>query len=174
MSRTVSATRGGGRFFLTTLLLFLGIGLSPELGAAQTGTVTGVVTSTQNGQPLPAAQVYIRTLDIGALTQSNGRFTLQDVPAGTHTVSAERIGYRVATVDVTVTAGATVVRNFVLSEEALRLDEAVVTGTAGGSERRAVGHVVATVDVRQISAAGPVATVEDALIGRTPGVHLMP
>src|SRR6185503_1126227 len=89
MSAFLSEGRARGLSLLTTLLA---IGVLAAPIAAQTGTVTGIVTSTQNGQPLPAAQVYIRALDIGVLTQANGRFTLLNVPAGTHTVAAERIG----------------------------------------------------------------------------------
>lgn len=162
--------RGGT---LLTALALVGVLLAAPL-AAQTGTVTGIVTSAQNGQPISAAQIYISTLDIGVLSQANGRFALINVPAGSHTLSVERIGFRVATAAVTVAAGGTVVQNFTLSEEALALDEVVVTGTAGGSQRRAVGNVVANVAVNQITATAPVATVEDVLIGRTPGVSLIP
>src|SRR5688572_27782704 len=168
-----SETHIPGCLFLTALLI-LAVGRAAAPLAAQTGTVTGMVSSGQNGQPLPAAQVYISTLDIGVLTQANGRFTLLNVPAGPHTLTAERIGFRVTTANVTVAAGAAAVQNFVMNEEALQLDEVVVTGTAGGSQRRAVGNLVAAVDVGQVSASAPIATVEDALMGRTPGVHLMP
>jgi TonB-linked SusC/RagA family outer membrane protein len=164
---------GSRPLFLATVLLFAGLAASAP-GVAQTGTITGIVTSAQNGQPLPAAQVYIPALDIGVLTQANGRFTLQNVPAGVHQLTAERIGHRVTSASVTVAAGAAAVQNFVMNEEALQLDEVVVTGTAGGSQRRAVGNLVAAVDVSQLASAAPIATVEDALLGRTPGVHLMP
>jgi len=167
MSRIAS-----GSCFTALLLVAMGIEAGP--GSAQTGTITGVVTSAQNGQPLPAAQVYIQALDLGVLTQANGRYTLLNVPAGVHPLTAERIGHRVTTASVTVAAGATVTQNFVMNEEALQLDEVVVTGTAGGSQRRAVGNLVAAVDVGAIAASAPIATVEDALLGRTPGVHLMP
>jgi TonB-linked SusC/RagA family outer membrane protein len=168
----VSEARCRGATLLTALIL--GAGLGEELSAQQTGTISGLVTSSQSGQPIPAAQVYISSLDIGVLTQANGRFTLQNVPVGPHQLTAERIGYRSLTQSVVVGPGAVAIRNFVLSEEALQLDEVIVTGTAGGSQRRAVGNTVAAVDVGQISAAAPIATVEDALMGRTPGVQLLP
>src|SRR5687768_15012131 len=117
---------------------------------------------------------YTTLFRSGVLTQANGRYVLQNVPAGVHTLTAERIGHRVTTASVTVAAGASVVQNFQMNEEALQLDEVVVTGTAGGSQRRAVGNLVAAVNVSQIASSAPIATVEDALIGRTPGVHLMP
>jgi len=160
-----------------TLLSAILVGLclaGDHASAQQTGTITGLVTSGQGGQPIAAAQVYISALDIGVLSQANGRFTLLNVPAGPHQLTAERIGYRSTTMSVVVGPGATVVQNFAMSEEALQLDEVIVTGTAGGSQRRAIGNTVAAVDVGQISAGAPIATVEDALMGRTPGVQLLP
>ena len=162
------------RTLVAALLSLIGASVAAQPGAAQAGTVTGVVTSAQNGQPLPAAQVYIEALDLGVLTQANGRYVLQNVPAGVHQLAVQRIGYRITSASVTVAAGASVVQNFTVNEEALQLDELVVTGTAGGSQRRAVGNLVAAVDVSDLGAAAPIATVEDALLGRTPGVSLMP
>ncbi|HSH76881.1 MAG TPA: TonB-dependent receptor [Longimicrobiales bacterium] len=173
MSGFSCEARSSVRTLLTTALM-LGVFVVAKPAEAQTGSIAGLVTSAQGGQPLSAAQVYISTLDLGVLTQANGRYVLINVPAGTHTLTAERIGYRVATAEVTVGAGETVVQNFMLTEEALQLDEVIVTGTAGGSQRRAIGNVVAAVDVADISASAPISTVEDALLGRTPGVHLIP
>lgn len=168
----------GVRFSVPAVLaafLLLGAGFAAvPLGAQQTATIAGQITSAQGGQPLSAAQVYISDLDIGVLTQANGRYILLNVPAGTHTLTAERIGYRVSRVQVEVSPGQTVVRDFVLADEALQLDEVIVTGTAGGSQRRAIGNVVDALDIGQIAARAPISTVEDALLGRTPGVHLVP
>ena len=74
---------------VTALLLVV-----PSLGAQQGGTVTGRVVNASSGQPLAAVQVFISSLDLGGLTQQNGRYLLQNVPAGTHTLSVSRIGYR--------------------------------------------------------------------------------
>ena len=142
----------------------------PGLGAQQGGTVTGRVVDAQGAQPIPAAQVFIANLELGGLTQQNGRYLLQNVPAGTHTVSVSRIGYRTTEVQVTVGGGQTVEQNFTMNEEALQLDEIIVTGTAGGTQRRAIGNVVTTVDVGAISDMVAVSSVQDVLTGRTPGL----
>jgi TonB-linked SusC/RagA family outer membrane protein len=137
---------------------------------AQTGTVTGRVTDAQNGQPVSSVQLYVQGLNIGALTQQNGRYLLVNVPPGTHTLTAERIGFRSETAEVTVGAGATVVQDFQLAQEALQLNEVIVTGTAGGTQRRAIGNSVGTVDAAAITQAAPISTVQDLLTGREPGV----
>ena len=104
--------------------------LAPSLGAQQ--QVTGRVVNSQTGASVSAVQVFIAGSGIGALSQQNGRYLLLNVPVGTHTLTAQRIGYGQQSAEVTVAAGATVVRDFALAEEALGLDEIIVTGTAGG------------------------------------------
>ena len=142
----------------------------PGLGAQQGGTVTGRVVDARGGQPIPAVQVFIANLELGGLTQQNGRYLLQNVPAGTHTVSVSRIGYRTTEVQVTVGGGQTVEQNFTMTEEALALDEIIVTGTPGGTRRRAIGNVVTVVDAGAISQRVAVTSVQDLLAGRTPGL----
>src|SRR5688572_28577531 len=57
------------------------------------GVVTGRITDATSGQSLASVQVSISAQSIGALSQVNGRYLLQNVPAGIHTLRAERIGY---------------------------------------------------------------------------------
>ncbi|MEX2581631.1 MAG: SusC/RagA family TonB-linked outer membrane protein [Gemmatimonadota bacterium] len=137
---------------------------------AQTGTITGRVTDVQTLQPLGSAQVSIPQLGVGALTQQNGRFLLINVPAGTHTVTVQRIGYRSADQAVTVVAGASVNQDFAITEEALALDEIIVTGTPGGTRRRAIGNAVTRVEAADIVASRPISDIQDVLQGRSPGV----
>jgi TonB-linked SusC/RagA family outer membrane protein len=147
-------------FFVTFLLL------APVLEAQQ---VTGRVTS-QTGEPLAAVQVFITGSGIGALTQQNGRFLLLNVPPGTHALTAERIGYRPVTQQVTVSAGQTVVQDFLLTEQALGLDEIIVTGTPGGTQRRAIGNSVASVSAAEVTQSVAVQSTSELLRGRTPGL----
>jgi outer membrane cobalamin receptor len=72
-----------------------------------------------------------------------------------------------------VRVGQTDVR-FLLSERPVELNQVVVTGTAGGQERRAVGNSVARVDAANVVATAPVTTVQDLINGRAPGVVVMP
>jgi hypothetical protein len=140
--------------------------VAPQLSAQQ---VTGRVT-TQSGEPLAAVQVFIAGSGIGALTQQNGRYLLLNVPAGTHTLTAERIGFASRTAQITVAAGATVAQDFVLAEQALGLDEIIVTGTAGGTQRRAIGNTVTQVSVSEVTQTVAINSMQGLLSGRTPGL----
>ena len=154
--------------FVLFALLTAWLLVVPGVGAQQ---VTGRVVDQQTGQPIAAVQVFIPGAGIGALSQQNGRYLLLNVPAGTYTLSAQRIGYREQTAEITVAAGATVVRDFALSEEALGLDEIIVTGTPGGTQRRAIGNAVTVVDVTEVTLAVPVSNMQTLLTGRTPGLQ---
>ena len=152
--------------------LTLSMALLWFVGDVSAQQLTGRVVAT-TGQPLAAVQVFIAGSGIGALTQQNGRYLLLNVPAGTHTVTAERIGFQTMTSQVTVTAGETALLDFTLSEQALGLDEIVVTGVPGGTRRRAIGNAVTTMNVAARLETQPVRNVDDLLTGRTPGVTVM-
>ena len=101
----------------------------------------------------------------------DGSYLLLNVPVGTHTVTVQRIGYRTVTVQLSVGAGETMAQNFQITEEALSLDEIIVTGTPGGTARRAIGNTVTTVDVSDIVQDVSISSMQDLLAGRTPGLQ---
>src|SRR5690606_10081032 len=152
-------------------LLLLAIHLSATSGSAQ-GTVTGRVVDAQTRQPLGAAQVFIVDNNIGALTTAAGGYRLIDVPAGSYTIRAQLIGYRSSDQSVSVVAGQSVVANFEISQDALALDEVIVTGTPGGTQRRALGNVVSRVEATQLEQAAAT-TLEQALGNTVAGVRMM-
>ena len=159
--------------YLRLGVLFI-VALAASTVTADAQLITGRVSDAQTGQPVAAAQIVISALDLGALSEGSGVYTLGNLPAGTHTVSVLRIGFRTVEQSVTLGAGQTVQLNFQLEPQAMVLDEIVVTGTAGGSQRRALGNVVAQVRMDDITAVAPVSNVEESIAGRVPGVMLLP
>jgi TonB-linked SusC/RagA family outer membrane protein len=153
--------------YLLAALLALG-GVSQL--SAQTGTITGRIVDERTLQPVSSAQVFIPTLNLGSLSREDGRYILVNVPAGTHSVDVQLIGYRTTSQSVTVAAGQTVTADFEVAEDALALDAVVVTGTPGGTRQRAVGNVVGRVDAAEITATAPVQTMQDLLGSREPGL----
>jgi hypothetical protein len=88
--------------------------LAPRV-AARTGAITGRVMDAESSETIPAAQVFIATLDIGVLSRENGTYNLPSVPAGTHPVTVQKSGYRPVTVNVTVADGQTTALDFRIS-----------------------------------------------------------
>ena len=156
----------------TGLAIAAGLSLAPRLAAAQDGVIAGTVVTEAGQRPLPGAQVTVIGQDgKGAVSDASGRFRIAGVAGGEVTLSARMIGYRVAT--QTVRVGQTDVR-FSMAERAVELDQVVVTGTAGGQEQRAIGNSVARVDAASVIASAPVASVQELINGRAPGVVVMP
>lgn len=147
-------------------LVAAAIGTSP--GASQTtGTITGEVT-TRSRAPLSEVQVFLVGQQLGSLSGGNGRYLIRNVPSGTYQIRAVRIGYEAVTQSVTVVAGQSAAVNFVLNEQALGLDEIVVTGTAGAARRREVGNSI--VQIEASSLASPPTNVEQMLQAQSPGL----
>jgi TonB-linked SusC/RagA family outer membrane protein len=144
------------------------------LEIAQTGTVTGQILDRANLRPVPAVQVLIADLGIGALTEASGRFTLSDVPVGTYELSVERIGYRTEVRQVEVRADEVTSVNIEIAQQALALDELLVTGTVGGTQRRAIGNVVDRIDAASLTESAPALNVEQLMSTRATGLVVQP
>ena len=143
----------------------------PAQGAAQTtGRVTGTVTDA-GGVPVGSAQVLlVENPRFGALTGPDGRFTISGVPAGTYTVRAQRIGFSPRTQQVSVAAGQAVTVSFSMAAAAAQLTAVSVVGYTT-EQRRDVSGAVTTVSGNELRDQ-KVATIEEALRGRAPGVQI--
>jgi TonB-dependent starch-binding outer membrane protein SusC len=147
---------------------------APARVQVQTGSIEGVVRDGSTRESLPGANVLIPGTQIGASTDVDGRYSIASVPAGTYTLEARFIGYRPMSREVTVMAGETVVVNFDMGFESLRMDEVVVTGTAGDSRRRTVGNAVSRVDAAAVNELTASGNITELMQARTPGMTLLP
>ena len=159
--------------FLRTLgsLALLGaLSAAPALGQS-TGTINGTVVDAADGQPIAGAQVFIEALSIGGVTDEEGQYSIANVPAGTHALSARIIGYLTATEDVTVTDGQATTVDLQLSFTALELDELVVTGTSAEVAASELPYSVSVVARRRLEEQGfPLVTEFFKALGLSHGV----
>lgn len=149
---------------------FNGMEMEARTSGEFTGTIEGRVTHGRTGQPLTAAQVFIQGGQQGGITDRAGEYQITGVPAGTVTVEAQLIGFAAAQQEVTVVSGETVRVDLQLTERALALDELVVTGTPGGTQRRAIGNVVDRLDATEIQDVVHTQNVQQLLSGRSTGL----
>lgn len=96
--------------------------------------LTGQVTDKQSGEFLPGATVIITDLAKRTATDTEGKFSISNLPAGTFNVQVNYIGYASLLKKVAV-SGETVV-NFELEPSALELHQAVVTASVSASHSR--------------------------------------
>lgn len=80
--------------------------------AANAGIIEGRVLNPASGEYLGNAEVRLQGTELRAVTQSDGRYRLVNVPPGNATVVVTYTGYESATTAVTVTGGEIAVRNF--------------------------------------------------------------
>ncbi len=148
--------------------------LAVDSAAAQaTGNIRGQVTDAVTARPLSGAQILVVGTGRGGLANSSGNYLVLNVPAGQQVVRVEIIGYGTVEEQVTVAGGQTVQLDFTLGQQALELDEIVVTGTAGETTRRAIGNSVQTFEATEVTEVVPVASVQELLQARTPGLTLV-
>lgn len=103
-----------------------------SLGAfAQSGTISGRVTFGTSGVPLHDARVQVPQLGRTTQTDTDGRYTLDNLPPGRYTMIVHVDGFSDATRTVTVGSEAALTVDFQLDILALREQ---VTVTATGSE----------------------------------------
>src|SRR5690242_7514311 len=91
-------------FGVALVLPRLAVADAPRVSA---GDVSGTITDSASGQPLPAAEVSVsQNGNIVTNTQTDGfgRYTVHNLNAGTYVVSARMIGFRPLTRSVTVAA----------------------------------------------------------------------
>lgn len=106
--------------------------------SAQTGSIAGTVTDASTSEPLSGVQVSISNTGLGTLTGEDGRFIIRQVPEGRQTVRVDMIGYTRYTRNVSVTADEVLNVNITLESEAIALDEIIVTGVVGATQRAKV------------------------------------
>ena len=99
------------------------------------GSVAGQITDAQALAPVAATQVFINSLDRGALSRQDGRYLIENVPSGTYTLTVARIGYQTTREQITVGGGQTLEQNFALSEEPLTLSRFIARGRAAARVR---------------------------------------
>ena len=136
---------------LLAAVSFLWLGAFGDASAQQRGVVTGSVVAAENLRPLVSAQVYFPALQVGVLTNAQGRFLIQNVAPGEHEITAERIGFRLIRQTVVVRAGETVAVDFRLEERAISMEGIVVTGVAAQTPQTQVPFTVAKVNVDELT-----------------------
>jgi TonB-linked SusC/RagA family outer membrane protein len=145
-------------------------GFVSRASAQQTGTIRGTVTDSASGRGIGGAQVTVTGTTRGGLTNDAGAYIIRDVPVGTVTVRAQRIGFTPVDRQLTV-APAGVTADFALVASARTLSEVVVVGY-GTSSRQNVSSAISSVTAEDI-ANTPVAGVDAALQGKAPGVQVI-
>lgn len=127
-------------------------------------TITGTVVD-KNGEPLVGVSVSLQGTTVGTITDVDGKFSLK-VSNDNQVLSFTYIGYKT----VTVSAQKNVIA-LTMEEDALLMDEVVVTAMGIRKERKALGYAVQEINSGELlknKTANPI----NSLAGKIAGVNV--
>lgn len=129
------------------------------LAVAQTQTVTGTVTSGEDGMPVVGASVFAKDAAVGTITDIDGHFILRDVPVSVKVLRVSYIGMQTLEMAIAPTM------KVILYASSETLDEVVVV--AYGTTKKS-GLTGATVNISaKTIEARPITSVTSVLEGNT-------
>lgn len=134
---------------------------------AQERSVSGKVTSTDDGSPLPGVNVVVKGTTTGTVTDADGKYSVS-VPNGDDILVFTFIGLQTQEVAI---ANRSIV-DVLLNMDVQELSEIVVTAQGVQRETKALGFATTTISAEAL-AEKPETDVGRALQGRTPGLQIL-
>ena len=110
-----------------SITLTIIVGLLSFIAFAQSGIITGTVNDGEYNDILPFANVIIKDSQRGALSDFEGKYSLELKP-GIYTVQFSFVGYQTLEInEVIVKNGETIVVDVTLKASTAKLDEVIIT-----------------------------------------------
>jgi outer membrane receptor for ferrienterochelin and colicins len=102
--------------------------------------IKGTVTS--EGKELPFVNILLKGTHIGASSNLDGQYQIQNIPVGKYIIRAQGIGLKTRDIEVDVTSNSETIVNFDMQADLLNLDQIVVTASKFETDRRDAPIVV--------------------------------
>ncbi|CCH51491.1 TonB-dependent receptor [Fibrisoma limi BUZ 3] len=150
---------------LARFVLWSGMCLLHAVAFAQT-TVSGTIRS-ENGTPIPGANIVVKGTSTGTTSTADGTYTL-NVSQRNATLVFSSIGFQ--SKEVAIGSGNTL--NVTLTEDVANLEEVVVTGLATSIKRSNLANAISTVSAKELIGTTQIQTVDNALYGKLTGVNI--
>lgn len=126
MKRAYKMKIGTTSLFFTFILLFT-LFLSVGATCAQAGTIKGTIIDASTKEPLIGATVLLVGTSIGAATDLDGNYTINNVNTGNHSLSVSYIAFKSITKsDVIINASKETVVNFEMQPDDYALEQVEV------------------------------------------------
>lgn len=149
------------------ILLLMAAVLSAGLAFAQNVQVTGIATSAEDGEPMPAVAVAIQGTGRGTTTDLNGAYSISVPSDGTLVFSF--MGYN----DAVVPVNGRKVINVELQPGEIMIDDVVITAMGISREKKALGYAVQDIKSDELVSAANT-SLGSALQGKVSGIDITP
>lgn len=134
-------------------------------------TISGKATNA-NGDPISSVSVTIKNTTIGTTTGESGNYTLNtDLKPGNYVIRFTGVGLKSVEKPLAVSTAKNYSVDAQLTNDALGLDEVIVTGTSLGTTRKQLGSYISTVSGEELTK-GATGNVLQALQGKTAGAQI--
>lgn len=110
--------------------------------------ISGKVFSTENGEAVNFATVYLKGTNHGCATDENGEYRIK-APIGDYMLVVSAVGYSTAEKEISITKGRHTVQNMEIVPESRHLDEVVVEASGVKRVQRSAYNAVA-IDTREM------------------------
>ncbi|KAF0200674.1 MAG: TonB-linked outer membrane protein SusC/RagA [Bacteroidetes bacterium] len=148
------------------LLFCLVLGLTASSLYGQDLSITGTVTSQDDGLSLPGVTVAVKGTSIGTTTDVNGKFSIRAAQGAVLQFSF------VGMVKQEVTVGQSNVINVSMASGALGLDEVVVTALGIKREKKSLGYALQDIQADELISSRE-SNVGNALTGKVAGLQVI-
>ncbi len=151
-------------------LLFLFVKVNAD------NVIRGTITDGKSGKTLPGANIVITQLSAGTVSDSQGHYTLRNLPNGEFLVSFLYVGYETVARKVTLTGNTQLTLPVALDPVAFQGQEVVVTGSFTSTQRQNTIQInsVSSKSINQTGAPSMMASLAQipnvSVISKGPGV----
>ncbi|MCY1634468.1 TonB-dependent receptor [Marinifilum sp. D737] len=147
------------------------IGFSFSANAEKlTASIKGKVIDVNSKEPIPYATVALEGSSVGAVTNFEGEFVIEDVPMGHYHVVASCVGYQIKTKECDLKAGKGISLEFSIAEDFIGLEQVVVTADRNNIKRKDAPVVVNSISTKLLEQTSA-ATLADGLVF-SPGLRV--
>lgn len=156
--------------FVTLSVFFFSVNM-----LAQSGNIQGTI-SDENGLYLPGANVMLPTINKGAISDFDGKFTLVDIPEGTYTLRVSYLGYDDIQQEIMVNANKTTEVSLFVEPKSMELEGVDVTAYGLGGQSKALNTQKNNLNITNVVSTDQIGKFPDANIGdavkRIPGITM--
>lgn len=130
------------------IVIFLVYQFSSNANYAAFGTtgktkLSGIVSDKKTGEKIAGASIYFPDLQTGTTSDTNGSYTINNLPKSKALLQVSFIGYR--TIIETIDLDTVTIKNFEMETAATEMNEVVITGLSKAAEQKRTATPIAVI-----------------------------